>query len=218
MFLSQLILNPRSRQVRSELARSYELHRTLMSGFSGYADPGRVLYRLDLSARDGIPRVLLQSQVNPDWSKLRAKEGYFLELPGGNPQMRKYDPELQPGQKLVFRLLANPTRSVMPAGSAPNVRGKRVTIGRTEDQEAWLKHKAENGGFRVLSVMITNLGEQRLKIPGKDREIHDARHWAARFDGELEVTDPQAFRQTLEKGIGSGKGFGYGLLSIAPIR
>ena len=36
------------------------------------------------------------------------------------------------------------------------------------------------------------------------------------FEGLLQVTDPDAFRQTLIRGIGSGKSFGFGLLSIAP--
>jgi CRISPR system Cascade subunit CasE len=36
------------------------------------------------------------------------------------------------------------------------------------------------------------------------------------YEGELEVTDTAAFRQALEKGIGSGKAYGFGLLSVAP--
>lgn len=38
------------------------------------------------------------------------------------------------------------------------------------------------------------------------------------FEGELEITDANAFRQTLAQGIGSGKAYGFGLLSIAPVR
>jgi CRISPR system Cascade subunit CasE len=35
------------------------------------------------------------------------------------------------------------------------------------------------------------------------------------FSGRLEVTDAALFRDALAKGIGSGKAFGFGLLSIA---
>ena len=35
------------------------------------------------------------------------------------------------------------------------------------------------------------------------------------FDGELEVNDANAFRAALRSGIGSGKAYGFGLLSIA---
>ncbi|HKV39599.1 MAG TPA: type I-E CRISPR-associated protein Cas6/Cse3/CasE, partial [Blastocatellia bacterium] len=33
LYFSRLLLNPRSRQVRSELANPYEMHRTLMRAF-----------------------------------------------------------------------------------------------------------------------------------------------------------------------------------------
>jgi CRISPR system Cascade subunit CasE len=36
------------------------------------------------------------------------------------------------------------------------------------------------------------------------------------FDGLLRVSDPDVFRLTLQKGVGSGKAYGFGLLSIAP--
>lgn len=36
------------------------------------------------------------------------------------------------------------------------------------------------------------------------------------FEGLLRVTNPDAFRSALEMGIGSGKAYGFGLLSIAP--
>jgi CRISPR system Cascade subunit CasE len=35
------------------------------------------------------------------------------------------------------------------------------------------------------------------------------------FEGDLEVTDAAAFRAALAQGIGSGKAYGFGLLSIA---
>ena len=38
------------------------------------------------------------------------------------------------------------------------------------------------------------------------------------FDGLLEVTDPGLFRQAIAVGIGPGKAFGCGLMSIAPHR
>jgi CRISPR system Cascade subunit CasE len=43
----------------------------------------------------------------------------------------------------------------------------------------------------------------------------DERFFAVRYDGLLEVTDPVKFLETLRAGIGSAKGFGFGLLSLA---
>lgn len=39
------------------------------------------------------------------------------------------------------------------------------------------------------------------------------------FEGVLEITDAERFQKTLQAGIGSGKAYGFGLLSIArPVR
>ena len=61
MYLSRLLLNPRSRQVRSELARPYEMHRTLLRAFpNGKVHTGRteedasgLLFRVEEDARTG---------------------------------------------------------------------------------------------------------------------------------------------------------------------
>lgn len=50
----------------------------------------------------------------------------------------------------------------------------------------------------------------------KKLEALEGRFLAVRFDGLLEVTDPGKFLETLRAGIGSAKGFGFGLLSLAP--
>jgi CRISPR system Cascade subunit CasE len=40
---------------------------------------------------------------------------------------------------------------------------------------------------------------------------------SVRFEGVLRVVDPERMAATLQTGIGSGKGLGFGLLSIAPV-
>jgi len=37
---------------------------------------------------------------------------------------------------------------------------------------------------------------------------------SALLEGKLKVTDPDAVKSTVETGIGSAKGFGFGLLSV----
>jgi CRISPR system Cascade subunit CasE len=41
---------------------------------------------------------------------------------------------------------------------------------------------------------------------------------SVRFEGVLEVRDADRFREALANGIGPGKAYGFGLLSIAPVR
>ena len=88
----------------------------------------------------------------------------------------------------------------------------------------WLEQKAEPSGFSLENVSVQP-GYAYFKKPGQherqgpERETKDTgrRRWA-RYDGVLVVADPARFRETLFRGIGSGKAFGFGLLSVAPCR
>ncbi len=201
MFLSQLILNPRSREVRRDLADPYQMHRTLLAAFPPRENggPGRILYRAEMSRVTGRMAVLLQSQQAPAWEQIRVAQDYFVEP----PTSKAFDPVFRTGQRLQFRLRANPT---------VKREGKRLGLLREAEQLAWLQRKAENGGFRIESVEVIPEG---MTIGHRKETASDLTHLAVRFDGVLHILDPDRFRITLEAGIGSAKGFGFGLLSLA---
>lgn len=214
MYLSRLILNPRSRRVQREVAHPYEMHRSLMRAFPDDLKDGdeRVLFRLEPSRNGGLV-LLVQSWTLPDWSWL-AEPGardYLLPVGEPNPAVKSFDLDLAPGQLLAFRLRANPTaRKRLPDGSR-----KRVGLYDEEEQMAWLKRKAEQGGFRLVSARTTERDDVGGKIK-RDDETHQLKLAAVRFDGLLQVTDPERLREAVRQGIGSGKGLGFGLLSLAP--
>jgi CRISPR system Cascade subunit CasE len=211
MYLSRLILNPRHRRAQRELAQPYQMHRSLLRAFPDNLDRERerVLFRVEVNPRSSEPAVLLQSTLEPDWSWLQENgaRGYLLRPPETKP----FDLQLAPGQTLVFRLRANPTarRTFVEKGEKKK---RRVGLYREEEQIAWLERKGEHGGFRPLSVRS---GGQET-VGGWDKERHKLKLLAVQFDGLLQVTDPARLRQTVRQGIGSGKGLGFGLLSLAP--
>jgi len=220
MYLSRLILNPRNRRVQKEIAAPYQMHRSLMNGFPDDLAEGdeRVLFRLETHPRTGTLILLVQSLTPPDWSWLEAPNarGYLLPqhlLPPGvsrNPDVKDFDLNLAPGQALAFRLRANPTaRRRLPDGTR-----KRVGLCREEEQMEWLKRKAEQGGFRLLSARASNQTIVGGRIH-RDDTTHKLRLLAVQFDGLLQVTDTDRLRETVRRGIGSGKGLGFGLLSLA---
>lgn len=206
MYLSQLILNPRSRQVRSEVSQPYEMHRTLLKAFPDQAEggPGRVLFRLenqDQPTQAGL-KLLVQSDREPDWRGLAEKPDYLVQ----NPDYKPFEPVFQPGQRLHFRLRANPT---------VKRNGKRWGLYTEEEQRTWLARKAEEGGFALLGVTVISEGKVGGKIHRSEEESHTLNLLAVRFDGVLQVTNPAKFLETVQQGIGSGKGLGFGLLSLA---
>jgi CRISPR system Cascade subunit CasE len=208
MNLSKLTLNSRSRQVQAELSNPYEMHRTLMSAFPTKLEgKERVLYRLEISRTLPYLVILLQSELTPDWSRLEQRD-YLL----GPVQIKLFDPQFRVGQTLAFRLAANPTKRLKSA--LKDEPGKRVSLFRPEEQEIWLNRKAIQNGFSVLNVQVTNLSEQLAFKKDKDQRMKITHH-GARFDGILQVEDPGLFTLALSGGIGSAKGFGFGLLSLA---
>ncbi len=220
MYLSRLFLNPRSRQVQSEIARPYQMHKTLLRAFpTPLPSNERVLFRVEIHPRMGHPMVLVQSQTCPNWTPLaEADRGHYLlpayDLPSGisvNPQVKEVNLHLQRGQRLVFRLYANPTRKIKVEGRK---NGQRVELYREEDQRRWLTRKLEAAGARLLDVRMSK-GQKRFDFQRRDRDVHRLTFYGVRFDGLLLVEDPQVLLEAVHKGVGSGKGMGFGLLSLA---
>lgn len=207
MYLSLLRLNPRSRKAMTETIRPYELHRSVMRAFPGpeSGGAGRVLYRLDIDDRSDSPAVLVQSEKRPDWGSLEKHPDFLLEI----PQKKEYSPTVAEGQTLYFRIRANPT---------VKREGKRAGLLKEPEQIAWLRRKATDGGFEVLSLTVTPEGKFTDSSTDNYGKTHNFTFLSVRFEGVLRVLDPVKFGLTLERGIGSAKGLGFGLLSIAPLK
>jgi CRISPR system Cascade subunit CasE len=232
IYLSRLCLNGRNRLVRQDVADCREMHRTVLRAFprapegAAPGDAFGVLYRLETGGQ-GRPRLLVQSVQVPDWSEIAAFEGYLdPEAPGENPDVKEVGGlygALQPGHTLRFRLRANPTKRVGKSGEA-NWVGKRVDLRTEEEQLSWLVRKGEAGGFAVVlaqaSPDVPNVRTvpEGAVIGDRRRDSRAMTFGSVLFEGLLRVTDPDRFRMALREGIGSGKAYGFGLLSVAPAR
>jgi CRISPR system Cascade subunit CasE len=222
MYLSRLILNPRSRQVQSELARPYQMHRTILRAFpeSLPADE-RVLFRLDEDSHLGLLTLLVQSQHQPNWAHLLDGKNYLLpaeSLPPQvveNPAVKAVNLQLRAGQVLAFRLHANPTKRL--GNNAGKDAGKRVGLFKEEDQTQWLARKLKAAGAVPLRVSTSSNGNITSRQT-KNGQKNTITMLGVRFEGMIQVADPSVLLRAVENGIGSGKGIGFGLLSLAPGR
>ncbi|MEN4041481.1 MAG: type I-E CRISPR-associated protein Cas6/Cse3/CasE [Anaerolineaceae bacterium] len=226
MYLSRLMLNPRSRQVQRELADLYEMHRTVSRAFPKgvfrvnrqNGDATDVLFRVDVHPRTGAPTLLVQSRQPPDWSYLSDdRKSYLLgleELPVGveNPAVKPIRFSLKAGQVLAFRLRANPT---VKKDREDKKQGYRVGLYREEDQLKWLERKVELAGAILLTVQVSKDERAKGKLFLEAQDDKRMRFVSVQFDGILQVKDPARLREAVETGIGSGKAMGFGLLSLA---
>ncbi|HEX6291262.1 MAG TPA: type I-E CRISPR-associated protein Cas6/Cse3/CasE [Herpetosiphonaceae bacterium] len=237
LYLSRLMLNVRDRNVRRDLADVQQLHRTILRAFPSVPEGVSarehfgILFRAEpVTDQPLVVRVLVQSTHTPDWSHLLT--GYLAPPADDRPnpavrQLLDYD-HVVAGMTLRFRLRANPTQRIGKGNLEQDVkwRGKRVELRREADQLTWIGRKAEQGGFRLLSIATRpDLADVRIspqaKVVGarsKDPIRKPMTFGAVLFEGLLQVQDRDRFRQTLIAGIGSGKAYGFGLMSIGTSR
>lgn len=217
--LSQLLLDPASRAVVADVRDCHALHRRVMAAFGNAPDPSKarqyfgVLYRLE-AGPGRTAMLLVQSNIVPSWSHLPA--GYLLDKPQHKDVTARYA-TVREGMSLRFRIRANPTKKV-DTKSIEGVRrhGRRVELTDHAEQLAWLRRKGSDAGFELVSAELGDAArvEPSPRIVGTNRGQR-VTFAAVLFEGVLRVTDAAAFRETLAVGIGTGKAFGCGLLSIA---
>lgn len=239
LYLSRLCLNPLFAPALKLAADPYELHRKLLDTLPCGPKPkpatgnqsktAELLFRID--ATDAGPVVLVQTNVKPDWDALELAPR-ALRCP---PATKTYAPSCAPGQRLAFRLLCQPAvRKSGQFGVKPNGKrrlGPRRASRDDAQQLEWLRRKGAACGFAVETVGLTFV-EWRNTKPlqaegGAPIETHEEarrrafgpgspqRLGAVRFDGILVVSVIDRFMTALADGIGPGKAFGFGLLSLA---
>lgn len=226
MKVSRLTLDPRSRETRALLHDAHQLHRWVMRAFPPAAGAPRqalgVLHRLEADARTGELVLYVQSAEAPDWSF--AAGALAPAARGENPAVVDIGPTLDglsAGALCAFRLRANVTRKVDtrsgPDGARRN--GRRVPLRDHAARVAWLERKAAAAGFALVrgvseepEVRVTDEAPQRGR-----RDDAPLTHEGVRFDGLLRVTDPAALRAAVAAGVGPGKAYGFGLLSLRPM-
>lgn len=244
MFLSKLVVNigedpTRYRPAREWLRNLYRVHQRLWMAFPNKPEPAtegsdypffpdrlahvlsldtHLLFRIETSRP---PMILVQSATGPNWQRAFWNAEYLLhrEHP---PRVKEYElPGFNCDQRLGFRLLANTTKRLRKDSRNSLCEpvpekwiGKRVPV-PSEDLEKWLIRRAEPAGFRLEAPIVIQAGYvyfNKSRDAGKGQRLR-----SVRYEGVLKVTEPERFRETLNRGIGPAKAFGFGLLSVAPV-
>lgn len=200
------------------------MHAAVMAAFPGrLADrtSERVLWRLDPG--DGEAVLYVVSPEQPDFTHLIEQAGWPTLATW---ESREYGPlldRLVVGQRWAFRLTANPTRSRPLKDGASSQRFGHVTVAQ---QQAWLVSRAARAGFELPPVLGPDSEERPENgLVVRNRSVDRFRRGEgtvtlsrATFEGTLVVVDPVALRATLTGGLGPGKAYGCGLLTLAAVR
>ena len=207
MFLSKLVLNELNRNVHYDLGNSHKLHQRIMQGFPDHHEmdfPRRdwqILYRQEPSPHSHI--ILVQSQQEPDWSQLPSD--YLIENYSDVKPIDLSRWQLKSHQPLQFRIKVNPVKRDAKTR-------KLVPLYKREDHIPWFQRKAEQNGFHVNtvdSIPVPNI------VGSKGKGTGQIKIFAVLLQGQLQVIDQEKFLEAVCQGIGKGRSYGCGLLSIA---
>jgi CRISPR system Cascade subunit CasE len=198
------------------------MHAAVRSAFAApedYERPGsRTLWRLDTPAPATV-HLYLVSPGRPDLAHLVDQAGGRGTAEAWTTRdYRGLLASLDSGQRWAFRLTANPTHSGRKTADAKDT--QRFGRLRMAEQTEWLHSRAARCGFAVATQQDgePNLLVHRRQTQTFKRGSEAVTLTTATFDGLLEITDADAFRQALTLGIGHAKAYGCGLLTIAPAR
>ena len=235
-WFTRVFINPRARSARHALLSQERLHAIIARAVSTGGTPlnvgsahsdspaaanvdaahhadMRCLWRLDLGRVHHT--LYIVSSCVPDTAVLIEQFGTVAS----DVNTCEYDPflaKIRQGQEWQFRLKANPTRSI-PSKSREQ-RGKRTGIVREQDQLSWFIEHGCKFGFHIPLNRL-DVPEVRVQESGTvsfARGASTVTLAAAVFEGHLAVDNPEALRSALVQGVGRGKGYGFGLLTLAP--
>lgn len=216
-FLTQMTINPARRGARRLLASPQAMHAAVLHGYP-VDDPGRVLWRVDRSARH---RVLLYvvGPTEPDLTHLVEQAGWPTTETWRTTDYTPYLSRLDRGQGWRYRLTANPVSSV---SAGPGRRGTVKPHVTAAQQEKWLMDRAPSWGFELVgegAVAVSARGHDAFgRRDGEGRQRPDrVTITRAQFDGVLHIVDADVLRASLTAGMGRAKAYGCGLMTLAPL-
>lgn len=194
------------------LANPSILHGAVENSFTG--ERKRNLWRIDLVNEKHF--ILVVSEEKPDYAVLCEKFGFVNhEKKWETKEYSTLVSKLEVGEIWNFRLKANPTRSSFTEKQGKNGRGKVYAHVTLDQQKEWLLKKARDHGFETYDNDFDIINTQWYRFSKHSNPRHRITLQTTTFEGRLTITDSDRFIEALKSGIGRGKAYGCGLITIA---
>ena len=190
MYITQIELDTRNHQIFKKLRSLDDYHAYIESAFPAEQLLGmrkRHLWRLDGQT------ILLASEDEPDKEALDKYGKVIIK------DYSKFINNVNTQRPYRFRLVANPLQS--------NIKDRRIPCHGNQERLEWLIKQGARYGFKVIQAKITGYKENHI------RKYHFTVK-SVTFEGILQVTDIEKFKQALAQGIGREKAYGCGLMTV----
>ena len=212
MYLSRMKLDLTKRETLKALTDPGRIHGVVERSFPG--ERQRNLWRID--TLNGGYYLMILSPQRPNLKEAVDRFGNADAEPAF--ETKDYDPllaRIRPGMELRFRLTANPVNSVgnRSAGSDVSDRGIVMAHITPKHQKDWLMKRSEKNGFSLAETEfdVTSSRWYKFKYHDSPRPITLL---GVTYEGLLTVTDAELFRHILVNGLGKGKPYGMGLMTV----
>lgn len=210
MYLSRVEIDRNNRQKIKDLTHLGAYHNWVEQSFPDELKQEirtRKLWRVD--RLDGKDYLLIVSSSTPD---LKDLERYGVEGSAASKNYDRFLDSLRNGQVMRFRVVLNPVVAKLETPSSK--RGRLLPLLSEADQLNFFMKRTHSNGFSVEAndVMLVETGFEVLK-KSHQRAV---RLKKASYEGKLTISDVEVFRNTLIKGMGRKKAYGFGMMTVIP--
>ena len=174
------------------------IHQDLLTAFppdiGGAAGAGLLWRRHPLT-------IVVQHTATGDWDNLKPRYRHLVTT------TERSDHLVTAGGQAWFIVYANPTFDAV-------IDGKRRRTGITTEPRLteWITRKLAAAGSDITRVKAGPVGVEKSRRPGATMT-----HASCRYEGRITIRDPDALRHAITTGIGRGRAYGFGLLTVVPL-
>lgn len=228
MYISRMPLNLARFSTKQLVGSPYKMHAAVEHAFPPNAvradEQGRILWRIDYIESDHSTWLYVVSPEKPDFTHLVEQAGWPTASAWETKDYTPLLSRIAVGQQWQFRFRGNTVRKALANQARFSTQSDAHIVGKIQShitvphQLEWLLKRTEEHGFVIpqtaegAAVTVTHRKLEKFKRDGATVTLS-----TAVFEGALEVIDANRFRHALCHGIGRAKGFGCGLLTVAPL-
>ena len=201
MILTKVNLDLRAPSARQALVDCGDMHRNIQALFGSSREDAEVLFRTQKT--DKGCSVYILSACAPTFDEKAAHNGMIF---AGSRDMAAVEALFTAGRTFRFDLLTMPAKKEL---DRTRKNSQRRILRDPAERVEWLGKKADQGGFRLLSVSDEEGETLHAKKSSGELWLH-----TTRFTGTLRIEEPEKFLHAWKYGIGAEKAYGLGMLMV----
>lgn len=187
------------REARGLLSDCQQMHRFVTGFFGTDRKTNQILYRTNLVQNRLCIYIYADTPAEhiPDNCQVRQRD------------ITSWLDGMDAGQIWGFDLIAAPTKKVASEGKKNS---QRRILRLPQERQEWLERKAAQNGFAIVQAQE----QEQIHVSGRHEGNRGGsmHHDAYRYQGVLQITNAEAFRDAVQNGIGSGKAYGFGMMMV----